>query len=120
MTAAVAGQAARAAGGRTAAAAGAGATAATVAAPERPTAAPADTRPPARSRTSRAATAVTGRFPRGRAVAAGGVQNGAGFLLALVVWGWVVMPFIQGGPAAVRDVIRAKFINRGADGSWLP
>lgn len=50
----------------------------------------------------------------------GVVSNGAGFLLALAFWGWIILPFVKGGPGGVRDVIRAKFINKGPDGSWLP
>ena len=51
----------------------------------------------------------------------GGVTNGAaGFVLGLLVWGWVVMPFVRGGPGAVRDVLRAKFLNKGPGGVWLP
>jgi hypothetical protein len=44
----------------------------------------------------------------------------AGFLLALVVWGWVIMPFLTGGPAGVKKVLLAKFINKTPDGRWLP
>lgn len=50
----------------------------------------------------------------------GVVSNGAGFILALAFWGWIILPFIKAGPGGVRDVIRAKFINKGPDGSWLP
>lgn len=48
------------------------------------------------------------------------VDNGAGFLLAVLVWGWVVMPFLRGGKNEVANVLRAKFVNQAADGSWLP
>lgn len=54
------------------------------------------------------------------APAASGVQGGAGFLLALIAWGWVVMPFLEGGPAQIHKVLKAKFLNRAPDGSWLP
>lgn len=47
-------------------------------------------------------------------------SNGGGFLLALLVWGWVGLPFLRGGPAQVRNVLRAKFVNKGPDGKWLP
>jgi len=46
--------------------------------------------------------------------------EGAGFLLALFVWGWVIMPLIHAGPTGVRDMLRAKFLNKAPDGSWLP
>ncbi|HTF08535.1 MAG TPA: hypothetical protein VK659_10240 [Asanoa sp.] len=50
------------------------------------------------------------------------VQDGAGFVLGALFWVWVALPFIKSGgkPAAVRDVLRAKFLNKAPDGSWLP
>jgi hypothetical protein len=48
------------------------------------------------------------------------VDNGAGIILALLLWSWVGLPLIQGGPAKVRDVLRAKFTNKAPDGTWLP
>lgn len=48
------------------------------------------------------------------------MDSGAGFILGLLVWGWVALPFLTGGPAAVRDTLRAKFFNKAADGTWLP
>jgi hypothetical protein len=48
---------------------------------------------------------------------AGGV---GGFVLGLLVWGWVVLPLIEGGPTRVKDILRAKFVNKGPDGQWLP
>jgi hypothetical protein len=50
----------------------------------------------------------------------GGAQTAAGFLLGLFVWGWVIMPLINGGPTQVKNTLRAKFLNKGPDGSWLP
>jgi hypothetical protein len=47
-------------------------------------------------------------------------QTGAGFILGFLLWGWVILPFIQHGPTGPRDVIRAKFLNRGPGGEWLP
>jgi hypothetical protein len=46
--------------------------------------------------------------------------DAAGFILGLLVWGWVVLPFLRGGTDGVRDVWRAKWLNKGADGSELP
>jgi hypothetical protein len=66
---------------------------------------------------SAARTARPPAAPRSRAGRV--VDNGAGFLLGLLVWGWVIMPLIHGGPKGVRDMIRAKFLNKGPDGSWL-
>lgn len=48
------------------------------------------------------------------------VETGAGVILGIVFWGWVALPMLQGGPGRVRDVLRAKFVNKGPDGSWLP
>ncbi len=50
----------------------------------------------------------------------GPVDDVSGFLLALLLWGWVVLPFLQNGPTGVKNVLRAKFVNKAADGSWLP
>lgn len=51
---------------------------------------------------------------------AGTVESGAGVLLGALVWGWVILPFIKGGPTRVKDVLRAKFFNKAPDGTWLP
>lgn len=48
------------------------------------------------------------------------VSSGAGFLLALMFWSWIALPFLKGGPVGVRNMLRAKFFNKGPDGSWLP
>jgi hypothetical protein len=48
------------------------------------------------------------------------LDSGAGFILGLLVWGWVALPFLTGGPTGVRNVLRAKFFNKAPDGSWLP
>jgi hypothetical protein len=74
---------------------------------------PAPVRPPA--------TRSGGRAPAwGRRTGGTVAGNGAGFLLGLLVWGWIVLPLVRGGPAEVRNVIRAKFLNKAPDGSWLP
>jgi hypothetical protein len=49
-----------------------------------------------------------------------GVQDGAGWVLGLLVWGLIVMPFMKGGPARVKQTLMAKFLNKAADGSRLP
>lgn len=57
----------------------------------------------------------------GAATSPGSVaDNGAGLILALLVWGWVILPLLQGGPSQVKDVVRAKFLNKASDGTWLP
>lgn len=48
------------------------------------------------------------------------VDSGAGFVLGLLVWTWIGLPFLQGGPTAVKNMLRAKFLNKAPDGSWLP
>lgn len=48
------------------------------------------------------------------------LDDGAGFLLGLFVWAYVVLPFLTGGANGVRDVLRAKFFNKDAEGRWLP
>lgn len=47
-------------------------------------------------------------------------DNGAGFVLALLVWGWIVLPLLSGGPNAVKATLVAKFLNKGPDGKALP
>lgn len=53
-----------------------------------------------------------------RAVSLAG--DGAGWVLGLLLWGWVAVPFVKGGPAQVKKVWMAKFLNKAPDGSWLP
>jgi hypothetical protein len=48
------------------------------------------------------------------------VSDASGFTMALLFGGWVVLPLLNGGPAAMRNVWRAKFFNKGPDGSDLP
>jgi hypothetical protein len=48
------------------------------------------------------------------------VDGGAGVLLGLLLWGWVVMPFLRGGQTEVKKVLMAKFLNKTPDGRWLP
>ncbi len=52
--------------------------------------------------------------------AAGMVDQGAGFVLGLLFWGWVGLPFLRGGPAEVKKTLLAKFFNKAPDGSELP
>lgn len=87
-----------------------------------------------RGRTPKAATtpapagAPTGSAPAGGGdgfawgdvLAPPGSGDAAGFLLGLLIWGWVVLPFLKSGTTGVKDVWRAKFLNKGPDGSWLP
>lgn len=59
-------------------------------------------------------------LPRMPAQAASTMDSGAGFVLGLLAWGWIVLPFLQNGPTGVKNTLRAKFFNRAPDGSWLP
>lgn len=45
---------------------------------------------------------------------------GGGVVLAVLLWTQVFLPFLQGGPTAVVNVWRAKWLNKGSDGAWLP
>lgn len=47
-------------------------------------------------------------------------DQGAGVILGVLLWGWVILPLLKGGPTEVKNVIRAKFVNKAKDGSWLP
>jgi hypothetical protein len=50
----------------------------------------------------------------------GAVSSGAGFILAVLFWSWVALPFLKNGPTGVKNTLKAKFTNKAADGSWLP
>lgn len=43
----------------------------------------------------------------------------SGALFAVIAWSWIVLPLVQGGPGRVRDVWRAKWLNKGPDGKRL-
>ena len=49
------------------------------------------------------------------------VSSGAGFILALMFWTWIALPYLNnGGVSGVRAQLKAKFTNKAPDGSWLP
>lgn len=48
------------------------------------------------------------------------VNTGAGWVLGLLLWGWVILPFVKGGPTGVKNTFLAKFLNKAPDGSRLP
>lgn len=52
--------------------------------------------------------AVAAAARRGPAVA----DNGAGLVLAVIVWCWFVAPMLRGGNAELRKMIAAKFFNQ--------
>lgn len=93
-----------------------------------PTAAPTAASTPARSSRKRPGVSRTAgtRPPRSGAgyrptfPAGGGLAgNVAGGVLGLFFWSWVMLPLIQHGPTGVKDMLRAKFFNKGPDGKWL-
>lgn len=48
------------------------------------------------------------------------VSGGAGFILGVLFWSWIALPFLKNGPSGVTNMLRAKFTNKAPDGSWLP
>lgn len=70
-------------------------------------------------RTSKRAGAFSSAIPRGTG---GGltVTDASGFVLALLGWSWVALPLLTGGPAAMRNVWRAKFFNKDSKGNPIP
>lgn len=59
------------------------------------------------------------RTPR-VASSGGAVSDGAGWMLGLILWAGVALPFIHSGPAGVKAWWMAKFFNKAPDGSALP
>lgn len=39
-------------------------------------------------------------------------------ILGFLLWGWVVMPFLEGGLPGMKKVLVAKFFNKKPDGSF--
>jgi hypothetical protein len=79
---------------------------------------------PGRSRAASAPAPSTSTPPAGGGSPRGGgapayVDDGAGFLLGLALWA-LTLAYLRGGSHAVKDLIRAKFVNKAHDGSWLP
>jgi hypothetical protein len=44
----------------------------------------------------------------------------ASVLLGLLLWGWVIRPYLAGGTQGIKNMLRAKFINQDAKGGQLP
>lgn len=147
MTAAVAGAAARSAGGRAAATGAARSTATRSGASGAPRRAPTRSgrapRPDIDERSDRAGERFRERYSRPGAAEKktpketpeatperslpsvnvsmpGAVSSGAGFVLAFFFWTWVALPFLKDGPEGVKKMMRAKFTNKRPDGSYLP
>jgi hypothetical protein len=49
----------------------------------------------------------------------GVVHDASGLILGLMLWGWLVMPFLENGVPGVKKVLMAKFLNKKPDGSFL-
>lgn len=49
-----------------------------------------------------------------------GAHDASGFVLSLLLWSWVGLPFVLHGATGVKDVLRAKFLNKGPSGNELP
>jgi hypothetical protein len=47
------------------------------------------------------------------------LNQGAGFLLAAILWAWVGLPFLKGGPSQVKAVLMAKLFNKDPKGQEL-
>lgn len=45
---------------------------------------------------------------------------GPGVILTMLAWTWIGLPFLRGGPTAVKNMLKAKFTNKAPDGSYLP
>lgn len=122
MTAAVGRVAAGAVAGRSASAAAPAAAAGSVSPAPAPTpaAAPKPTPTPAAAPKPAGSVSAAPSKPSPLLASGSAVDTGAGFVLGLLLWAWVALPFLRGGQAEMRKVLRAKFFNRAPDGSWLP
>jgi hypothetical protein len=49
----------------------------------------------------------------------GAAHDASWAVLAFLTWGWIVMPFLKGGPGEVKKVLMAKFLNKRPDGSYF-
>lgn len=72
-----------------------------------------------------AATDVPEVVQRAGARADRALDNSAGVIFGLLAW-VATMAYLnpsgrgRGGPAGVKDLVRAKFLNKGQSGEWLP
>jgi len=48
------------------------------------------------------------------------VDDGAAWVLGLILWAGVVLPYLKKGPSGVKAWWLAKFFNKAPDGSELP
>ena len=48
------------------------------------------------------------------------IDDASGFVLGLLAWSWVILPMLNNGPSGVRDMLRAKFVNKDQNGNPLP
>lgn len=82
--------------------------------PTPPPPTPAPVAPPQATRPGEAVDTESSSSPSHPARPAGS------FVLGFLAWAWIGLPFVKGGPTQVRNVWRAKFLNRGPDGNRLP
>lgn len=47
-------------------------------------------------------------------------NEAGGFVLALLLWGWIVRPYLAKGVPGVKATLMAKFFNKKLDGTELP
>lgn len=73
---------------------------------------------PAPKSPARSASAPAPKTASSRAAGGLRVSDGSGLILGLLVWGWVIVPYLKGGKAGVKNVLTAKFFNK-KDGSPL-
>jgi len=48
----------------------------------------------------------------------GAMKDGSWAILGFLAWGWVIMPFLEGGLPGMKKVLLAKFFNKKPDGSY--
>lgn len=48
----------------------------------------------------------------------GVMRDGSWAILGFLAWGWVIMPFLEGGLPGMKKVLLAKFFNKKPDGSY--
>jgi len=48
----------------------------------------------------------------------GAMRDGSWAILGFLAWGWVIMPFLEGGLPGMKKVLLAKFFNKKPDGSY--
>lgn len=78
------------------------------------------TKPPSRRASGGGSGASASGLLHQAAGSGSAVDSGAGVVLGYLLYVWVLLPLVQGGPTRVKNVWRAKFFNKDAKGNWLP